>query len=136
MVEILLCLSNPENMHEALLQAIDSGYTNIAEVTLRHPNYLEVFKRMRRMGETDLFFKVSPWSYCVAKGMVAIVSQIPQIPLRSSAGGLAADRFPWIYTAVSTLYHSESNDKKNINERDKEEMHLNLWPGNKTNNTK
>ncbi|CAG5116078.1 unnamed protein product, partial [Candidula unifasciata] len=49
MVEILLCHSNPENMHEALLQAIDSGYTNIAEVTLRHPNYLEVFKRMRRM---------------------------------------------------------------------------------------
>uniref|UniRef100_A0A2C9LC42 DH domain-containing protein n=1 Tax=Biomphalaria glabrata TaxID=6526 RepID=A0A2C9LC42_BIOGL len=44
-------------MNEAVLQAIDSGATNIAEITLRHPRYLEASKRMRRMGDVEGFFK-------------------------------------------------------------------------------
>ncbi|XP_055890831.1 short transient receptor potential channel 7-like [Biomphalaria glabrata] len=57
LVELLLGLSSPDNMNEAVLQAIDSGATNIAEITLRHPRYLEASKRMRRMGDVEGFFK-------------------------------------------------------------------------------
>ncbi|CAL1530644.1 unnamed protein product, partial [Lymnaea stagnalis] len=57
LVELLLCLSSADNMNEAVLQAIDSGATNIAEITLRHPRYLETSKRMRRMGDMEGFFK-------------------------------------------------------------------------------
>ena len=58
LVEILLDLSNAENMNAAVLQAIDSSSMSIAALALRHPRYQDTYKRMRRMGETDNFFKV------------------------------------------------------------------------------
>ncbi|XP_059140992.1 short transient receptor potential channel 6-like [Physella acuta] len=59
LVEMLVSLSNADNTNEAVLQAIDAGFTSIAEITLRHPKYLENTNRMRRMGDVEGFFKRS-----------------------------------------------------------------------------
>ncbi|KAH9515624.1 Short transient receptor putative channel 6 [Bulinus truncatus] len=75
-------------MNEAVLQAIDSGATNIAEITLRHPRYLETSKRMRRMGDVEGFFKpergsqfpsyVTPLILAAQKNEYAIVQLLLQ----------------------------------------------------------
>ncbi|XP_035827592.1 short transient receptor potential channel 6-like [Aplysia californica] len=88
LVEKLIYLSNPDNIHEAVLQAIDAGSTNIAEVSLRHPRYLETSKRMRRMGDTDGFFKpergsqfpsyVTPLNLAAQKNQFVIVQLLLQ----------------------------------------------------------
>ncbi|RUS92006.1 hypothetical protein EGW08_000219, partial [Elysia chlorotica] len=93
LVEILLELSNAENMNAAVLQAIDSSSMSIAALALRHPRYQETYKRMRRMGETDNFFKVGhdargsqfP-SYVTPLNLAAQKNQFPIVQLLLQRG--------------------------------------------------
>ncbi|XP_062570970.1 short transient receptor potential channel 7-like [Saccostrea cucullata] len=55
-VELLLGHSNITNIHEALLHAISKGHEHIAESILKHPKYIELKPKNKRIGETDHFF--------------------------------------------------------------------------------
>lgn len=55
-VELLLRHSNISNIHEALLHAISKGHEHIAECILKHPRYIEIKPKNKRIGETDHFF--------------------------------------------------------------------------------
>lgn len=55
-VELLLGHSNISNIHEALLHAISKGHEHIAESILKHPKYIEIKPKNKRIGETDHFF--------------------------------------------------------------------------------
>nr|XP_022328099.1 short transient receptor potential channel 3-like [Crassostrea virginica]XP_022328100.1 short transient receptor potential channel 3-like [Crassostrea virginica] len=55
-VELLLGHSNISNIHEALLHAISKGHEHIAESILKHPKYIELKPKNKRIGETDHFF--------------------------------------------------------------------------------
>ncbi|GFO25029.1 short transient receptor potential channel 6 [Plakobranchus ocellatus] len=90
LVEILLNLSNAENMNAAVLQAIDSTSTSIAALALRHPRYQDTYKRMRRMGETDNFFKPERGSqfpsYVTPLNLAAQKNQFPIVQLLLQRG--------------------------------------------------
>ncbi|GFR70679.1 short transient receptor potential channel 6 [Elysia marginata] len=90
MIEILLELSNAENMNAAVLQAIDSSSMSIAALALRHPRYQDYHKRMRRMGETDNFFKPERGSqfpsYVTPLNLAAQKNQFPIVQLLLQRG--------------------------------------------------
>ncbi|CAG5135895.1 unnamed protein product, partial [Candidula unifasciata] len=58
-VEVLLDKSNQHHIHEAVLQAISAGHTQIAETILKHRRYLEMWKERRKLGDTDGFYKTA-----------------------------------------------------------------------------
>ncbi|KAL8582753.1 hypothetical protein ACOMHN_061632 [Nucella lapillus] len=57
LVELLLELCNSQNTQQAVLQAISEDHTSIAELILKHPCYMEICRKRKRLGDTDGFFK-------------------------------------------------------------------------------
>ena len=57
LVELLLDLCNCENIQQAVLQAISENHSSVAELILRHPSYMQICRKRKRLGDTDGFFK-------------------------------------------------------------------------------
>ena len=56
-MELLLDLCNCQNIQQAVLQAISDNHSSEAELILRHPSYMQICRKRKRLGDTDGFFK-------------------------------------------------------------------------------
>ena len=88
LVELLLEHCSHQNIQQAVLQAISEDHTSIAELMLRHPSYMEICRKRKRLGDLDGFFKtevesqfstdMTPLNLAAQKNNYAIVQLLLQ----------------------------------------------------------
>lgn len=85
---MLLEHCNSQNIQQAVLQAISEDHTSIAELMLKHPCFIEICRKRKRLGDTDGFFKtevesqfstdMTPLNLAAQKNNYAIVQLLLQ----------------------------------------------------------
>ncbi|XP_070179708.1 short transient receptor potential channel 7-like isoform X2 [Littorina saxatilis] len=88
LIEMLLEHCNSQNIQQAVLQAISEDHTSIAELMLKHPCFIEICRKRKRLGDTDGFFKtevesqfstdMTPLNLAAQKNNYAIVQLLLQ----------------------------------------------------------
>ena len=91
-MELLLDLCNCQNIQQAVLQAISENHSSVAELILRHPRYMQICRKRKRLGDTDGFFKTEVESqFSTDMTPLNLAAQTKQ--LRERAAAVAERRY-------------------------------------------